>query len=308
MRYRDRLCSFNDDIQGTAAIAAGTLLAAINVTEQPLPRQRIAVLGAGSAGCGIASLLLRAMIDAGATPSEARSRFFLIDRDGLLVEGMPGITPAQMPFLQAPQMVDAWKLETSGRIGLFDVVANASPSVLIGVSGQAGAFTEPVVRSMAKGVARPIIFPLSNPTSRSEATPEQLMAWSDGRALIGTGSPFPPLQQGDKAVRVTQTNNSYIFPGVGLGVLAAHARHITDAMFMAAGKAVALISPTVTNRGAELLPPVTELRKVAMVVAQAVAHQAQADGVAYPCDAVELDARIVARMWQPRYRPYFKKG
>jgi malate dehydrogenase (oxaloacetate-decarboxylating) len=308
MRYRDRLCSFNDDIQGTAAIAAGTLLAAINVTEQPLPRQRIAVLGAGSAGCGIASLLLRAMIDAGATPSEARSRFFLIDRDGLLVEGMPGITPAQMPFLQAPQMVDAWKLETSGRIGLFDVIANASPSVLIGVSGQAGAFTEPVVRSMAKGVARPIIFPLSNPTSRSEATPEQLMAWSDGRALIGTGSPFPPLQQGDKAVRVTQTNNSYIFPGVGLGVLAAHARHITDAMFMAAGKAVASISPTVTNRGAELLPPVTELRKVAMVVAQAVARQAQADGVAYPCDAAELDARIVARMWQPRYRPYFKKG
>jgi malate dehydrogenase (oxaloacetate-decarboxylating) len=160
---------------------------------------------------------------------------------------------------------------------------------------------------MAQRVARPIIFPLSNPTSRSEATPEQLMAWSGGRALIGAGSPFPPLQQGDKAVRVTQTNNSYIFPGVGLGVLAAHARHITDAMFMAAGKAVASISPTVADRGAELLPPVTELRKVAMLVARAVARQAQADGVAYPCDAAELDARIVARMWQPHYRPYHKK-
>lgn len=306
-RYRDRLCSFNDDIQGTAAIAVGTLLAAVNVTEVPLPRQLIAVLGAGSAGCGIASLLCKAMIDAGANPSDARSRFFLVDREGLLIEGMPGTT-SQMPFLQAAQVVKDWKLEKPGRIGLFDVVANAAPSVLIGVSGQAGAFTEPVVRSMAKSVARPIIFPLSNPTSRSEATPEQLMAWSNGRALIGTGSPFPPLQQGDKAVRTTQTNNSYIFPGVGLGVLAAHARRITDSMFMAAGKAVASISPTVADRNAELLPPVTELRKVAMTVAQAVARQAQADGVAPLCDPAELDARIAARIWEPRYRPYRKKS
>jgi malate dehydrogenase (oxaloacetate-decarboxylating) len=180
--------------------------------------------------------------------------------------------------------------------------------VLIGVSGQAGAYTEPIIRRMAKGVERPIIFPLSNPTSRSEATPEQLMAWSEGRALIGAGSPFPPLQQGDKSVRVTQTNNSYIFPGVGLGVLAAEARRITDAMFMAAGKAVASISPTTTDRNACLLPPVTELRKVAMAVAQAVARQAQANGVAEPCAAAELDARIAARMWEPRYRPYHRKG
>ncbi|MGE3872861.1 MAG: NAD-dependent malic enzyme [Parvibaculaceae bacterium] len=305
-RYRDRLCSFNDDIQGTAAIAAGTLLAAVNVTEVPLPQQRIAVLGAGSAGCGIASLLLQAMIDAGATPAEARSRFFLIDREGLLVDGMPGITPAQTAFLQARQAVSGWTLEAPGRISLLDVVANASPSVLIGVSGQAGVFTERVVRQMAKGVARPVIFPLSNPTSCCEATPEQLMAWTEGRALIGTGSPFPPLHHGDKAMRVTQTNNSYIFPGVGLGALAAGARRITDAMFMAAGKAVASISPTVADRSAGLLPPVTELRKVALVVAQAVARQAQADGVADPCGAAELDARIAARMWEPRYRPYYK--
>jgi malate dehydrogenase (oxaloacetate-decarboxylating) len=307
-RYRDRLCSFNDDIQGTAAIAAGTLLAAVNVTGVPLTRQRIAVLGAGSAGCGIASLLLQAMIDAGLSMAEARSRFFLIDREGLLTEGMQGITPAQMPFLQKRQAIAGWKLATPGRITLFDVVANASPSVLIGVSGQAGAFAEPIIRRMAKGVERPIIFPLSNPTSRSEATPEQLMAWSEGRALIGAGSPFPPLQQGDKSVRVTQTNNSYIFPGVGLGVLAAEARRITDAMFMAAGKAVASISPTTTDRNACLLPPVTELRKVAMAVAQAVARQAQANGVAEPCAAAELDARIAARMWEPRYRPYHRKG
>jgi len=306
-RYCDRLCSFNDDIQGTAAIAAGTLIAAVNVTGLPLAEQRIAVLGAGSAGCGISALLLQAMIDAGASPMEARRRFFLVDRDGLLTDDMPGITPAQLPFLQTRDTVSGWTLETPGRIGLFDVVANASPSVLIGVSGQAGAFTEPVIRRMAKGVERPVIFPLSNPTSRSEATPEQLMAWSAGRALIGTGSPFPPLQQDGKAMRVTQTNNSYIFPGVGLGVLAANARRITDAMFMAAGKAVASVSPTIGDRNACLLPPVTELRKVSMIVAQAVAHQAQADGVAEPCDEAELDARIAARMWEPRYRPYHTK-
>ena len=303
-RYRDRVCSFNDDIQGTAAIAAGTLLAAVNVTGLALTKQRIAVLGAGAAGCGIASLLMQAMIDAGASPAEARSRFFLIDRDGLLVDGMPGITPAQTPFLQKRQAVESWKVETPGRIGLFDVVNQASPSVLIGVSGQAQAFTEPVVRRMASSVERPIIFPLSNPTSRSEATPEQLMAWTEGRALIGTGSPFPPLQIAGKAVKVTQTNNSYIFPGVGLGVLAANARRVSDAMFMAAGKAVASISPTVTDRTAELLPPVTELRKVAMVVAKAVARQAQADGVAEPCAPAELDRRIAAHMWEPHYRPY----
>lgn len=305
-RYRDRLCSFNDDIQGTAAIAAGTLIAAVNVTGIPLAQQRIAVLGAGSAGCGIATLLLQAMIDAGANPTEARRRFFLVDRDGLLTEGMPGITPAQLPFLQKRDAVSGWRLETPGRIGLFDVVANASPGVLIGVSGQGGAFTEPVIREMAKGVQRPIIFPLSNPTSRSEATPEQLMAWSDWRALIGTGSPFPPLHQDGKAMRVTQTNNSYIFPGVGLGVLAANVRRVTDAMFMAAAKAVASISPTIGDRSACLLPPVTELRKVSMIVAKAVARQAQADGVAEPCDDAELDARISARMWEPLYRPYLK--
>lgn len=307
-RYRDRLCSFNDDIQGTAAIAAGTLLAAVNVTGVPLTQQRIAVFGAGSAGCGIASLLLQAMIDAGLSAAEARSRFYLVDRNGLLVESMPGTTSAQTTFLQKREAVAGWNLETPGQIGLLDVIANASPSVLIGVSGQAGAFTEAAIRRMAQGGARPIIFPLSNPTSRSEATPEQLMAWSDGRALIGTGSPFPPLHLGDRTVRVTQTNNSYIFPGVGLGALAANARRITDAMFMAAGKAVASISPTVTDKTAGLLPPVTELRQVAMVVARAVARQALADGVADPCDAAVLDARIAARMWEPRYRPYVRAG
>lgn len=307
-RYRDRLCTFNDDIQGTAAIAASSLLAAVNVTSVPLTEQRIAVLGAGSAGCGIASLLLQAMIDAGTNEAEARRRFFLIDRYGLLVEGMANITPAQRPFLRRPADVEGWQLEKPGTIGLFDVASNARPTALIGVSGQAGAFTEPVVRAMAQSVARPVIFPLSNPTSRSEATPEQLMAWTDGRALIGTGSPFPPIEWNGKTSKVNQTNNSYIFPGIGLGVLAAGGRRITDTMFMVAGKVVAEMSPTVTDKDGQLLPPVTELRSVAIAVARAVARQAQTDGVADPCDTAVLDARIAARVWEAKYRPYQKVG
>ena len=307
-RYRDRLCTFNDDIQGTAAIATSSLLAAINVTGVPLAEQRIAVLGAGSAGCGIASLLLQAMIDAGTAEAEARSRFFLVDRNGLLVEGMPDITPAQKPFLQQPAAVAGWKRAAANTISLLDVASNAHPTVLIGVSGQAGAFTEPVIRAMASTVDRPVIFPLSNPTSREEATPEQLMTWTDGRALIGTGSPFPPLHWNGRTQKVNQTNNSYVFPGVGLGVLAAGARRITDAMFMVAGKTVAAMSPTVTDKDGLLLPPVTELRRVAVAVARAVARQAQEDGVAEPCDADTIDARIAARIWEPRYPTYRKRG
>ena len=307
-RYRDRLCTFNDDIQGTAAIAASSLLAAVNVTGVPLTEQRIAVLGAGSAGCGIASLLLQAIIDAGADEAEARSHFFLVDRNGLLVEGMPDITPAQKLFLQKPEAIAGWKREAPNAAGLFDVVSNAHPTVLIGVSGQASTFTETVVRTMARHVERPVIFPLSNPTSRSEATPEQLMTWSEGRALIGTGSPFPPLHWNGQTRKVNQTNNSYVFPGVGLGVLAAGARRITDTMFMTAGKTVAAMSPTVTDKEGLLLPPVTDLRKVAVAVAKAVARQAQADGVAPPCNAATLDARIEARVWEACYRPYRKRA
>ncbi|MBE1160763.1 NAD-dependent malic enzyme [Dyella acidiphila] len=303
-KYRDRLCTFNDDIQGTAAIAAGTLMAAINVTGVKLTEQRIAVLGAGSAGCGISSLLLRAMVDAGLSEEQARSAFYLVDRNGLLVDGMEGITPAQMPFVQDRHAISDWVVDEAGDIGLLEVVRNAKPTVLIGVSGQAGAFSEDVVRAMAEGVRHPVIFPLSNPTSRSEAVPQHLMEWTDGRALIGTGSPFPPVQWQGRDIPVDQTNNSYIFPGVGLGVLAANARRVTDAMFMVAGKVVASMSPTATDRNARLLPPVDQLRAVSLAVARAVAVQAQADGVAEACDQATLDRRLQELVWEPTYRPY----
>ena len=307
-RYRDRLCTFNDDIQSTAAVAAATLMAAVNVTGVPLTEQRIALLGAGSAGCGIAALLLRAMIEAGANEDEARRRFFAVDRFGLLVEGMENITPAQAPFVQKRDVAAGWKLVKPNEIGLQDVVLNAKPTVLIGVSGQAGAFSEQVVRTMAQHVDRPVIFPLSNPTSRSEATAEQLVTWTDGRALIGTGSPFAPVEYGGKTYAINQTNNSYIFPGMGLGILAAGARRVSDAMFMAAGKVVAAMSPAVTDHQARLLPPISQLREVSIAVAKAVARQAQADGLAAPCDGSVLDERIEAYVWVPRYRPYKKRG
>ena len=303
-RYRDRLCTFNDDIQGTAAVAAGTLLAAINVTGTPLAAQRVAFVGAGSAGCGIAALLLRAMIDAGLGDAEARDRFFAIDRNGLLVDGMNAITPAQAPFVKRRDAVADWTLATPGEIGLADVVANAGLTVLIGASGQAGAFTEPVVREMARHVERPVIFPLSNPTSRAEATAEHLMAWTDGRALIGSGSPFPPVTVNGRSVPIDQTNNSYIFPGVGLGVLASGTRRVNDAMFMAAAKALAALSPTAHDKNGRLLPPVTDLRKVSVAVATAVARQAMADGLAPQRDDRALAELIAARVWKPDYRPY----
>src|SRR5471032_1997722 len=195
-RYRDRLCTFNDDVQGTAAVATGTLLSAINVTGVPLTEQRIAVMGAGSAGCGIAGLIRKAMTDAGLPDSEADKRFFMVDRDGLLVDGMDGIASFQQPFLQDKAAIASWTLDHPDRVALLDVVRNAKPTVLIGVSGQAGAFSEPVVRAMAGHNRRPVIFPLSNPTSRAEATPEDLEIWTDGRAVMGTGSPFPPLMRG----------------------------------------------------------------------------------------------------------------
>ena len=303
-RYRDRLCTFNDDIQGTAAVAAGALLAAINITGIPLTEQRIALLGAGSAGIGIASLLLTAMEDAGLSESEARCRFYAVDRDGLLVEGLASNREAQGRFIRSRSDVGNWKLQSTGRITALDVMMNAKPTTLIGVSGQQGTFTEEIVRAMAQTVERPVIFPLSNPTSRCEATPEDLMRWTDGRAIIGTGSPFHAVDWQGEKIPVAQTNNSYIFPGVGLGILAVKARRVTDSMFMAAAQALAGLSSARRGDSERLLPPVTELRSVSVAVAEAVARQAIKDGVADDRDEEVLTAEIRANVWEPTYLPY----
>ncbi len=303
-QYQDRLCSFNDDIQGTAAIAVGAILSAINVTGVPLGEQRIAVLGAGSAGTGISALLLRAMIEAGLSEAEARGRFYLVDRYGLIVEGMPGLQPFQARFAQNPDRVAGWKLSSAGQIGLGEVVANAHPTVLIGTSGQARAFSEPVVRAMAAHTQRPVIFSLSNPTERCEATPKELIAWTDGRAVIGTGSPFPPTLHNGRQFRVDQTNNAYVYPGIGLGAIASRAVRISEGMFLAAARAIADLSPARRDPLANLLPPLGELRKISLHVAVAVTKQAIAEGLAPAMADQELDAVINAKMWEPLYPIY----
>ena len=305
--YRDRLCTFNDDIQGTAAVAAGTLLAATRVTGTVLRDQTFVLFGAGTAGCGIGHLLLKLMIDDGVPETAARRRFFAIDRDGLLVEGLADLQPFQAPFVQPCDAVAQWTRSRADRIDLFDVVRNARPTVLIGVSGQPGMFTEEVVRTMAGAVERPVIFPLSNPVSRSEATPADLLRWTDGRALVGTGSPFPAVEVDGKPFTVDQTNNAYIFPGVGLGVLAVKAPRVSDDMFAAAAKALAGVSPASRDPKASLLPPVQDLRSVAGTVAAAVARQARTEGLCEAFDDATLDVLIAQKMWEPVYCPYYRK-
>ncbi len=305
-RYRDSLCTFNDDIQGTAAIAVGTLLSAINVTGTPLDEQRVAVFGAGSAGTGICALLLRAMVDAGLAEAEARSRFYLVDRDGLLVDSMTGLQPFQAPFVQKRAALSAWTLASPDRIGLGDVVVNARPTVLIGTSGQPHAFHEAVVRAMADRVRRPVIFPLSNPTERAEATPHDLMEWTEGRAVIGTGSPFPPVERDGHTFRVDQTNNAYVYPGIGLGAIAAKARRISDGMFLAAARTIAEMSPAKHDPQANLLPPLVRSRELSFHVATAVAKQARADGLADITSDEALTAAVKAKMWEPVYADYVR--
>ena len=303
-RYRDQLCTFNDDIQGTAAVATATVLAAINVTGIPLTEQRIVLFGFGSAGIGIANLLLRAMGNEGLAEADARKRFYAVDRHGLLVEGVEDILPDQRAFVRPKTDVADWSPREKPEIGLVDVVRKVRPTVLIGVSGQPGAFVEQAIREMAKHTKRPVIFPLSNPTSRCEATPEQLFTWTEGRALVGTGSPFAPVEIDGKPVRIDQTNNSYIFPGLALGVIASKARHVSDGMIMAAANTLAGLSPTRKDRGSRLLPPLSDSRNIALAVAQAVGKQAMNEGLAEETDSDTFLDELRAFMWTPIYARY----
>ncbi|TVV74575.1 NAD-dependent malic enzyme [Sphingomonas solaris] len=289
-RYRGRLLSFNDDIQGTAATAVGTLLSAIRRTGTPLTEQRVVLFGAGAAGSGVAELLVRAMMADGLAEAEARARIWAVDRDGLVLSDIPRLPPQQQALAHDPADIVDWTRTGANAIGLLDTVANVRPTVLIGASGQMGAFGEGVIRAMAAGVAQPVIFPLSNPISRAEAHPADLLAWTDGRAIVGTGSPFG-------VAGVTQVNNVYIFPGVGLGALASGAREVTDGMFMAAARALGALG----GEGATLLPPITRLREVALHIAVAVARQALVEGVATVDPETLTREAIAAGMWEATY-------
>jgi malate dehydrogenase (oxaloacetate-decarboxylating) len=306
-RYRDDLCTFNDDIQGTAAVATATLISAINVTGVPLEQQKIAMVGFGSAGIGITNLLAQFMQDKGLTEAQARNHFYAIDRYGLITEHGKDVRPEQLPYARKEQEVLEWK-QPNGEITLLDVVRHARPSVLIGVSGQPGAFTEEAVREMAKYSERPVIFPLSNPTSRSEATAQNLMDWTEGRALIGTGSPFEPVNVGGKRIPITQTNNSYIFPGLALGILASKAKRVTDTMVKAAAEELVRHLPTQKDKRASLLPPLAGARQLGRMIGQAVSRQAMLDGQAQVANEEALERELGANIWEPVYVPYELKS
>lgn len=302
-RYRNRLCTFNDDIQGTAAVTTGALFAAVNATGIHLRDQRIAMFGSGSAGVGIIALLVAAMVGQGLSEDDARERIYAFNRHGLIVEGDPTLRASQVPLARKKEEVAGWKLTRSGPISLRDTVENGKVTVLVGVSAQAGAFTQEIVRTMEFNTPRPVIFPLSNPTSVSEAKPEDLFRWTDGKALVGTGSPFPAVDFGGRSIRISQINNSFIFPGLALGILTSRASRVTDGMMMAAAKALAGQSPTVSDSTAPLLPTVAESRKVAMAVAEASARQAVSEKVS-DMDPAEIPDAIRAYMWEPVYHPY----
>lgn len=303
-KYRDDLCTFNDDIQGTAAVLTGTILAAMAATGVALKDQRFVMLGAGSAGVGITTQLMRAFVASGVPEAEARRSMFVIDVDGLLHDGRSDLDDFHRPLAQCASDLAHWDCDLSRPITFEDVVRNARATALVGATGQKGAFTEPIIREMASHAARPIIFPLSNPNDRAEATPEQLLAWTDGKALIATGSPFAPVEFKGTTYPIAQCNNSYIFPAMGLGVLASGARRVTDAMFMAAAMTLRDLSPSVQAQGAAgapLLPTLDDVRTPARQIALGVARQAQADGVAKKTSDAELERMIDETMWVPEY-------
>ncbi len=300
-KYRDEVLSFNDDIQGTAAVTLGAILGAIAVTGRPLRDQTVVVLGAGSAGIGVSDYLCRAMIKDGLSEKEARSRFWIINRGGVLHTGRTDLSVEQRQFSQSPERLSDMPRSAAGIVGLEEVVKTTSPTILIGLSTLPNAFTEPLIREMARKTPRPIILPLSNPTAKAEATPADLMKWTEGRALIATGSPFPPVSDGARTVPIAQCNNVYIFPAVGLALAACKANRVSDAMLLAAATALAEKSPALKDRNDSLLPSLRDLRAVARHIAAAVAVQAQTEGLAPPMDREELARRIAAAQWVPAY-------
>ncbi len=302
-RYKDELCTFNDDIQGTAAVATATLLSAINVTGVPLEQQRIVVVGFGTAGIGISNLLAQLMREKGVPEQEVRKHFYAFDRCGLITENGKDVRPEQLPYARREEEVRGWR-QPNGEITLLDLVRYAKPSVLIGVSGQAGAFTEDAVREMARNTIRPIIFPLSNPTSRSEAIPQDLLNWTEGRALVSTGSPFGPVSFQGKKICIDQTNNSYIFPGLALGIVASKAKRVTDTMVMAAAKELARLAPTEKDKNASLLPSLSNSRQLGRSIALAVGRQAIQEGQSQLAGENGLDREVQANIWDPVYVPY----
>lgn len=294
-------CMFNDDMQGTGVVTLAAFLSAINATHVPLQNQRVVVFGAGTAGIGIADQLCDAMVRKGLSKEVARKQFWLIDRDGLLMEDSSSLNEFQKPY--ARKREDLVKWENKDHLDLHCVVKEVQPTVLVGCSTVRGAFTQEIVRLMAQNVAQPIIFPLSNPTDNCEAKPEHLVQWTQGKALIATGSPFEPVDFNQKTISIAQCNNALSFPGIGLGVLATGATELNDNMLAAASQALSEQSPVNGDPNAPLLPSLKKVREIAFVIARAVAEQACQDKVATIIPTGSVNDLIQAILWKPFYRP-----
>ncbi len=299
-KYRDQICSFNDDIQGTAAVSLSAILTAVKLTSSRLSEQRIVIFGGGSAGMGICHQLKKALQHEGLSENEARRAFYIIDIEGLVHQGLTSISKEQAAFARTPEEISTWKVADKARISLLEVIKNVRPTILIGVSTKGGAFTEEVVTTMAKYVERPIIFPLSNPTSFSEAHPSDLIHWTKGKAIVATGSPFDPVVYNGRSYPIAQCNNLSIFPGVGLGIVASKSRKVTDEMFFQAAEILSRFSPALHDPFGSLFPSFEEIRKISREIGVAVGRIAVEEGLSH-LKLSEVEGQVDKTIWEPHY-------
>ena len=304
VRYQNDLLTFNDDVQGTAAVALGAAIGASKVAGKKIKDHRIVFVGAGSAAIGVADYLRIAMVEEGLSEKEARARFWIVDKDGLLNSDRRDLSDEQRVYARDRNEVVGWPHNQHGQIGLAEVVSKIDATVLIGLSTVKGMFSEGIVRDMARKTERPIIFPLSNPTSHSEAEPADLLAWTEGRALVATGSPFAPVKYDRRTIEIAQCNNVFIFPAVGLGVVGSGARRVTDKMLLAAARALGDHSPALHDSAGSLLPRLNTIREVALDIAYAVGAKAQEEGLAAASEPEALRKKVTESQWFPEYTKY----
>jgi len=303
-RYRERVLSFDDDIQGTGATALAALMTAMRIKKSSFKEQRFVIVGMGQAGVGIACNIRTMLREEGLADEEIRRRIFAVDQPGLLFVDTPGLEEPQRPFAQARPSVANWKLETPNTIGLTDVVRNAKATVLIGVTAKPGLFSKEILEQMAQNDERPIVMPLSNPTARCECAPEEVAKATEGRGLVATGSPFAPVDFKARRIVASQCNNTFVFPGIGLGALVSKSPKVTDAMFLAASKALSCQVSARQRQEGHLLPEMRDIRRVSKEVAKAVAIQAREDGLGRLLEDDEIDAVVTKAQWAPHYCSY----
>ncbi len=301
-RFRDELCTFNDDIQGTAGVVVAGVFCGLRITGQAMKDQRILFAGAGASAQGISDLLVSAMLEEGLSLEEAQKRIWTVDSRGLVTKERQGLEDFKATYARDVSELEHYKCKDRSKVTLEETVINAKPTIIIGTSGTPGMFTESVVRAMAKNNDRPMVFPLSNPTSKAECTAEQAVQWSEGRAIVATGSPFDPVEYKGKKHRIGQGNNAFIFPGVGLGVWVAKARRITEGMFLAAAKALAEKVTDEDLAQVAVYPKLPRIRECSHAVACAVVRRAVEEGHADSEALEDLEDRIAKAMWFPEYR------